>query len=50
MLMLLRALERSEAQFRNLLADAGFELRRVVPTGSATGLSVLEAAVASGAR
>ena len=46
MLMLLRARERTEAQFRSLLAGAGFELRRVVPTGSAAGLSVLEAAVA----
>ena len=34
MLMLLRARERTEAQFRSLLAGAGFELRRVVPTGS----------------
>jgi hypothetical protein len=50
MLMLLRARERTEAQFRHLLAGAGFDLRRVVPTGSAAGLSVLEAAVASGAR
>ena len=43
MLMLLRARERTEAQFRDLLADAGFALRRVVPTGSPAGLSVLEA-------
>jgi O-methyltransferase/methyltransferase family protein len=50
MLMLLRARERTEAQFRDLLADAGFDLRRVVPTGSAAGLSVLEATVASAAR
>ena len=46
MLMLLRARERTEAQFRDLLAGAGFDLRRVVPTGSAAGLSVLEATVA----
>ena len=39
-----------EAQFRELLAGAGFDLRRVVPTASAAGLSVLEATVASGAR
>jgi len=50
MLVLLRARERTEAQFRDLLAGVGFDLRRVVPTGSAAGLSVLEAAVASGAR
>jgi O-methyltransferase/methyltransferase family protein len=50
MLMLLGARERTEAQFRRLLADAGFELRRVVPTQSPAGLSVLEAAVVSAAR
>ena len=50
MLMLLRARERTEAQFRELLAGAGFDLRRVVPTASAANLSVLEATVASGAR
>jgi hypothetical protein len=44
MLMLLGARERTEGQYRRLLADAGFEL---VPTGSPAGLSVLEAAVAS---
>jgi O-methyltransferase len=47
MLMLLGARERTEAQFRRLLADAGFELVRVVPTGSPASLSVLEAAVAA---
>ena len=50
MLMLLGARERTEAQFRRLLASAGFELRRVVPTRSPAGLSVLEAAVVSAAR
>jgi O-methyltransferase domain/Dimerisation domain len=50
MLMLLGARERTEAQFRRLLADAGFELRRVAPTQSPAGLSVLEAAVVSVAR
>jgi hypothetical protein len=50
MLMLLGARERTEAQFRRLLADAGFELVRVVPTGSPASLSVLEAAVASPGR
>jgi hypothetical protein len=41
------ARERTEAQFRSLLDGAGFELRRVVPTGSPAGLGVLEAAVAT---
>jgi hypothetical protein len=50
MLILLGARERTEAQFRELLAGAGFDLRRVVPTGSAAGLSVVEATVASAAR
>ena len=50
MLMLLRARERTEAQFRDLLAGAGFDLRRVVPTGSPAGLSVLEATVAFAGR
>jgi hypothetical protein len=48
--MLLGAPERTEAQFRGLLADAGFELARVVPTGSPAGLSVLEATVVSAGR
>jgi hypothetical protein len=43
MLVLLGARERTEAQFRRLLADAGFEVRRVVPTRSVAGLSVIEA-------
>jgi hypothetical protein len=42
--------ERTEAQYRQLLDDAGFELRRVVPTGSPAGLSFLEAEVASAGR
>ena len=46
MLVLLGARERTEAQLRRLLADAGFELRRVVPTRSPAGLSVIEAAPA----
>ncbi|HJU02167.1 MAG TPA: methyltransferase, partial [Actinomycetes bacterium] len=50
MLVLLGARERTEAQFRRLLADAGFEVRRVVPTRSAAGLSVIEAAPASNRR
>jgi hypothetical protein len=47
MLMLFNARERTQAQYRRLLADTGFELRRVVPTASSAGLSVLEAVVAS---
>ncbi|MGZ6645019.1 MAG: methyltransferase [Solirubrobacteraceae bacterium] len=50
MLMLFGTRERTEEEFRDLLATAGFALRRVVPTGSAFGLSVLEAVVASSAR
>jgi predicted O-methyltransferase YrrM len=41
------ARERTEAQFRRLLAGAGFELRRVVPTASSAGLGIVEAAVAT---
>ena len=44
MLVLLGARERTEAEFRHLLATAGFEVRRVVPTRSPAGLSVIEAA------
>jgi len=43
MLVLLGARERTEAQFRHLLASAGFTVRRVVPTRSPAGLSVIEA-------
>ena len=43
MLMLFGARERTEEEFRGLLAQAGFALRRVVPTRSPAGLSVLEA-------
>jgi O-methyltransferase domain/Dimerisation domain len=50
MLILFSARERTEAQYGRLLADAGFELRRAVPTGSPAGLSVLEATVASSGR
>jgi hypothetical protein len=45
MLILFSARERTEAQFRRLLADAGFELQRALPTGSPAALSVLEAAL-----
>jgi hypothetical protein len=47
MLMLLGARERTEQEFARLLAAAGFELRRVVPTGSAAGLGVIEAVAAA---
>lgn len=43
MLLLLGARERTEADFRALLAQAGFTLRRTFPTGSPAGLGVLEA-------
>jgi SAM-dependent methyltransferase len=46
MLVLLGARERTEAQYRRLLADTGFRVDRVVPTGSPAGLSVIEAAAA----
>jgi hypothetical protein len=50
MLILFGARERTEAQFGELLAGAGFDLRRVVATGSPAGLSILEATVASDRR
>ena len=50
MLMLFSARERTQAQYGQLLADAGFELRRALPTRSPAGLSVLEATVASSGR
>jgi O-methyltransferase domain/Dimerisation domain len=43
MLTLLGARERTEAEFRRLLADAGLTARRVAPTRSPAGLSVIEA-------
>jgi precorrin-6B methylase 2 len=43
MLLLLNARERTAAEFETLLAGAGFRLSRVVPTGSPTGLAVIEA-------
>ena len=45
MLVLFGARERTAAQFGDLLAGAGLHLRRVVPTGSAAGLGVIEATV-----
>jgi hypothetical protein len=43
MLLLLGARERTEAEFRALLAKAGFTLRRTFPTGSPAGIGILEA-------
>jgi hypothetical protein len=43
MLVLLGAQERTEAQYRTLLAEAGCSVERVVPTASPAGLSVVEA-------
>ena len=43
MLILLGARERTEAEFRRLLGDAGLELTRVLPTASPAGLAVIEA-------
>ena len=43
MLILLGARERTEAEFRRLLADAGLEPTRVLPTASPAGLAVTEA-------
>ncbi|HET6531461.1 MAG TPA: methyltransferase [Actinoplanes sp.] len=43
MLLLLNARERTADEFGRLLSHAGFEVRRLVPTGSPTGLAVIEA-------
>jgi SAM-dependent methyltransferase len=43
MLLLFGARERTEPEFRALLAEAGFTLQRAIPTGSPAGLGVLEA-------
>jgi hypothetical protein len=43
MLILLGARERTEAEFRSLLGDAGFTVQRIVRTGSSAGLGLLEA-------
>lgn len=42
MLVLLGVRERTEAQYRRLLAETGFRVERVVPTASVAGLSVIE--------
>jgi O-methyltransferase domain len=43
MLTLLRRWERTETEFAQLLGAAGFELTRIVPTRSVTGLCIIEA-------
>jgi hypothetical protein len=50
MLMLFGTRERTQDEFRDLLTSAGLALRRVVPTGSPAGLSVIEATAAAAAR
>ena len=47
MLILLGARERTEAEFRNLLASAGFTVQRVVRTDSPAGLGIIEAVAGS---
>jgi hypothetical protein len=42
MLILLGAQERTEAEFRRLLGDAGFTVQRVVRTASSAGLGIVE--------
>jgi len=44
MLVLLGAAERTAAQYESLLNASGFAVRRVLPTGSPTGVCVIEAA------
>lgn len=43
MLVLLNGRERREEEYRALLGGAGFEVRRVLPTRSPLGVSVIEA-------
>ena len=43
MLLLFGARERTETQFHTLLRQAGFAVRRIIPTASPAGLSVIEA-------
>ena len=49
MLMLFGARERTEHELVRLVAGAGFEVRRVVSTGSPAGLGVIEAVAVDGA-
>jgi len=48
MLILFGTRERSEAEYRRLLADAGLTLHQIAPTESSAGLSVLEASPSLG--
>jgi O-methyltransferase domain len=48
MLILLGARERTEEEFERLLRHGGFELRHVVPTGSPTGLAIVQGQPAAG--
>jgi hypothetical protein len=43
MLTLLGGRERTEAEYRDLLAPAGFTLEQVIPTSSPSGICILEA-------
>lgn len=43
MMLLLNGRERTRDEFDRLLAASGFSLRRILPTGSPTGLAILEA-------
>jgi SAM-dependent methyltransferase len=43
MLLLFNTRERTEAEFRHLLSRAGFDVQRIVATGSPTGVAVIEA-------
>ena len=47
MMILLGARERTEAEFRRLLGDAGFTVQRVVRIASSTGLGIVEAVAES---
>jgi len=46
MLVLLGAKERTAAQYRGLLGEAGLRVERILPTPSPAGLSVIEATIA----
>jgi hypothetical protein len=50
MLLLFNTRERTEAEFRHLLSRAGFDVQRIVPTGSPTGVAVIEATARSSSR
>jgi hypothetical protein len=44
MLVLLSGRERTRAEYEHLVTDAGLRFDRVIPTASATGISLIEAA------